>query len=368
MRTSKPKILVVIARLNVGGTAQYIEKLVNGLNSNGFDAVIATGYVQGSEREDPRVSGLPIMRIPSLGRKISPIQDLKAWLELRKTVKTFQPDLIYSHTFKAGLLVRTIFTSTRRVHAFHGHLLSEPELSGLKRKAVILIERWLAPRAEVLVTVGEKVARELLDECVGNTSQYKSIAPGVEHLELSDRKQVLADFQIETELPIVVWLARVTAVKAPHRVVELAKRIPEAFFVMAGGGDLLPTMKSAELENFRVLGWQHANQMWAIADVALSTSENEGMPVALIEAQLSGLPVVAIDVGSVCEVVEDGSTGYVVKEFGEEYVAKLRLLISDQFLRESMGKAARERAEKEFSPSQMIKTHIDLFTKLLKLD
>ncbi|MEY3330781.1 MAG: hypothetical protein RL202_47 [Actinomycetota bacterium] len=98
MRTSKPKILVVIARLNVGGTAQYIEKLVNGLNSNGFDAVIATGYVQGSEREDPRVSGLPIMRIPSLGRKISPIQDLKAWLELRKTVKTFQPDLIYSHT------------------------------------------------------------------------------------------------------------------------------------------------------------------------------------------------------------------------------------------------------------------------------
>ena len=360
------RYLFVIARLNLGGTSQYLHQLSKGLIAGGDEVLIATGSVQGAEREDPLVASMPIRRIGSLGRKISPLNDWRARRELRLLIAEYKPDLIYSHTFKAGLLARTIRTSTPRVHAFHGHLLSEPELAGWRSRVVVVIERWLAERACVLVTVGSKVSRELLAERVGSPSQYRSIAPGVVPLALADRELVRREFGIEGETrPVVIWLARVTAVKAPHRVVELARQIPEAFFVLAGGGDLLSELERSSVANLKVVGWQEAAKMWAIADLAISTSENEGMPVALIEAQLAGVPVVGIDVGSVREVVANGATGYVLGEFGSEYVARVRELVGDAKLRAKFASAARERATVEFSPERLLNSHREMFAEIL---
>ena len=360
------RYLFVIARLNLGGTSQYLYELSKGLVAGGDEVLIATGYVQGAEREDPLVAKMPIRRIEHLGRKISLVGDWRARRELRGVIIEYKPDLIYSHTFKAGLLARTIRTSIPRVHAFHGHLLSEPELAGWRAQVVVFIERILAKRARVLVTVGEKVARELLAERVGEPVQYRSIAPGVVPLSLADRDSVRRELGIEGETrPIVVWLARVTAVKAPRRVVELARAIPGAFFILAGGGDLLDEMKECAVANLRVVGWQNAASIFAIADLAISTSENEGMPVALIEAQLAGLPVVGIDVGSVREVVADGVTGYVLGSFGADYVARVRELVGDAGLREKFGLAARERAADEFSPERLLNSHREIFAEIL---
>ena len=360
------RYLFVIARLNLGGTSQYLHQLSKGLIAGGDEVLIATGFVQGAEREDPLVASMPIRRISTLGRRISLVNDLRARRELRSLITEYKPDLIYSHTFKAGLLTRTIRNSVPRVHAFHGHLLSEPELAGWRSRVVVLVERVLAKRARVLVTVGAKVSRELLAERVGSPLQYRSIAPGVVPLELADREMVRREFGIADETrPVVVWLARVTAVKAPHRVVELARQVPEAFFILAGGGDLLSEMERSSLANLKVVGWQEAAKMWAIADLAISTSENEGMPVALIEAQLAGVPVVGIDVGSVREVVADGASGYVLPEFGAEYVARVRELVGDAKLRAKFAAAARERAAIEFSPEKLLNSHREVFAEIL---
>ena len=148
-----PKVLIVIARLNVGGTAQYIGELVKGLTGSKYEVLVATGHVQGAEVEDQVVSEMPIVRIPSLGRRISPLNDWRARADLKRVIKDFQPDLIYSHTFKAGLISRSIKDAIPRVHAFHGHLLSEPELQGWKSRVVVWLERWLAPKSKLLVTV-----------------------------------------------------------------------------------------------------------------------------------------------------------------------------------------------------------------------
>lgn len=361
------KVLIVIARLNKGGTAQYLEELTNGLLRAGIEVLIATGYVQGGEVEAECANYLPIRRIANLGRKIDPIRDFRARRELQKVVDEFNPDLIYTHTFKAGLIGRTLTRHPPVIHAFHGHLLSEPEFQGWRLKILIQIERYLAPRAVKIMTVGVKVAEELMAVGVGRPDQFQSIAPGVKPIELEDRNQVRMELGIAGESrPIVTWLARVTAVKAPHRVIELAKRFPEAIFLQAGGGDLLEQMKGEPpLENWRLLGWQSAARIWAATDIAISTSENEGMPIALIEAQLAGIPVVALDVGSVAEVIESGKTGYVVKRWGREFEDRLGELIAAPELRSQFAAAAIKRARFEFDPARMLELHYELLVEAL---
>lgn len=355
------KVLVVIARLNVGGTAQYIGELAKNLAKHGHEVLVATGYVQGAEIEDEVANEIPIARVNNLGRKVAPLKDLRARAALKGLIHEFKPDFIYSQTFKAGLLVRTLKLNVPVVHAFHGHLIDEPELAGIRVKVAMALERWLAPKAKYLVTVGERVAKELVEKGVGTREQYISIAPGVNPLQLLNKEEARRALGLKAETrPIVAWLARVVAVKGPHRVLELARKIPEARFILAGGGDLLEEVRANAPENLSVLGWQEAEKVWAVADLAISTSENEGMPVALIEAQLAGLPIVALDVGSVAEVIKDQVTGFVFDELDDGYFEAVKRLIEEPRLRRSMGGAAKQRAIEYFSPERFTQQHLRL--------
>ena len=107
--------------MNVGGTARYVGELVERIPDN----KLATGYVQGSEIEDPCVQKLNVLRVRHMGRKISPLNDFRAWLELRKIVKEIKPAIVHTHTFKAGLIGRLIGGKHKRVHTFHGHLFDD---------------------------------------------------------------------------------------------------------------------------------------------------------------------------------------------------------------------------------------------------
>ena len=183
MPTSKPKVLHIIARLNVGGTARYLDNLIPGLQEGGYEVLVATGHVQGSEIEDDASKRLPIYRIPTLGRKISPINDFRARRAIKKLIRDYKPDIIQSHTFKAGLLTRTFKCGIPKIHTFHGHLFDDPEFQGLKKYPVILTERLLASHANQLVTVGDQVAKDLIGYGIGKPNQFISIVPGVRQLE-----------------------------------------------------------------------------------------------------------------------------------------------------------------------------------------
>ena len=360
------KILFVIARLNKGGTAQYIGELAQQLPKYGYQVLIATGFVQGQEIEDEITIKLPIKRIKNLGRKIDPIKDLKARTELKNLIYDFKPDLIYSHTFKAGALTRSIKTEIPIIHAFHGHLLDEPELAGAKVKLATAIEKILAPRAKYLVTVGKKVADDLLKKGVGLKSQYVSIAPGVHPLKLEKKSTARKALKLELEKrPIIVWLARVVAVKGPEKVIGLADAIPEARFLMAGGGDLFNQIKAKAPKNLTLVGWQPASRMWSIADIAISTSANEGIPVALIEAQLAGVPVIALDAGSVKEVIANKKSGFIFNKCDQNYISLLKKLSKEKILRKKLGNYGEEYAKKEFDPERLVQDHLKLFKKTI---
>jgi len=162
------------------------------------------------------------------------------------------------------------------------------------------------------------------------------------------------------------WIARVTGVKNPLRALEIAKLFPDAQFLIAGGGDMFEKIKAEAPKNTKVLGWSNAAKLFAASDIILSTSENEGMPIALIEAQLASKPVVATNVGGVAEVVINNKTGFVTKKNTKDLAAALEKLIASKALRTAQGRAARAHATEAFSVEKMVKAHVSLYKKLSK--
>jgi len=366
-------VLHIIARLNLGGTAKYLITLNDGLSNAGIKSHIATGYVQTGEIEDPDIKKLKPIRIKNLGRKISLKNDLRAAKELRKVILKVSPDIIHTHTFKAGLLVRvqrnrieaSLGKRINFVHTFHGHLFDDPEFRGFKAIAIKSIEKRLSKRSDQLITVGEIVKCDLDSEGIYGKSKTISIPPAVTPLKLQSKSSALKKYGVEDKNRVrVLWLARVTGVKNPQRVIEIAKKLPEIDFYLAGGGDLLEIMKKQAPKNLKVLGWQDAKSILPIADIFLSSSENEGMPIALIEAQLAAIPVVATNVGSVPEVILHNKSGLICSKSNDELVAAIKKLAQSKALRTKFGKAGRVYALKSFSEKNLVSTHKKLYLKL----
>jgi glycosyltransferase involved in cell wall biosynthesis len=123
-------------------------------------------------------------------------------------------------------------------------------------------------------------------------------------------------------------------------------------------------MKKQAPSNLKVLGWQDAKSILPIADIFLSTSENEGMPIALIEAQLAAIPVVATNVGSVPEVIIPNKSGLICSKSNDELVSAIKKLAQSKLLRSKFGKAGRVHALKSFSEKNLISAHKKLYLKL----
>jgi len=361
------RVLHVIARLNVGGTARYITQLANELPKHGIETFVATGFVQGEEIEDESAQSIDLIRIKSMGRSIRPIKDHLARLQLDKIIAQVKPDIIHTHTFKAGYVIRMKKQPVPVIHTFHGHLLDDPEFSGFKSRVIVEVERMLAKKSVKLVTVGRRVADELLEKRIGSKDQYVNIPPGVVALNVTPKEQALKNLNLpDDRKPIVGWIARVTGVKNPMLALEVAGAMPDAHFVMAGGGDLLEKIKATAPSNVTIVGWAKAEDLFGASEIILSTSENEGMPVALIEAQLAGKPVVATDVGSVSEVILNQETGIVTNKNAGSMALALETLLLDKQKRTEMGTLATSRAYALFSVDRMINAHIALYKSIVK--
>ena len=362
-------VLQVIARVNLGGTAKYLFTLSEQLPKIGIKTIIVTGHVQGDEIEDPGLKKVDYIRIKNLGRKINLVQDIKAAFNLRRVLIDSKPDIIHTHTFKAGLLVRIqrnkleqiLGKKIKFIHTFHGHLFDDPQFKGPKVILIATIERYLAKKCDQLVTVGEIVKEDLEKRRIKGKSRTISIPPAVLPLKLKSKKNALIKYKVKNKSRIrILWMARVTGVKNPMRALRIARQLPEIDFYLAGGGDLLSKVKKMAPKNMKVLGWQRATDLLPIADIVLSTSENEGMPIALIESQLASLPVVTTNVGSVSEVVINMKTGFVCEKNDYQLIESLRELVNDESLRIKFGRNARLNSSKVFS----IKTFIDAHKKL----
>lgn len=363
MTAERSGVVHVIGRLNVGGPARLVIELARA----GERTVVAAGAVQDGEVEHADLAGIGLHRVPGLGRKVRAADDARALRALTALLRAQRPAVIHTHTAKGGAIGRVAAVPARvpaRVHTFHGHLL-HGYFGPRGTQAVVAVERTLALRTDRLVAVGERVRDELLAAGVGKPEQYAVIGPGVALRAGPGRRAARRRLRLSETDAVVAFVGRLAGIKRPDRVLEVARRLPDAVFLVVGDGSRRAQLEAAAGPNVRFLGWRDdVETVYAAADVALLTSDNEGMPVTLVEAALAGLPAVTTDVGSAGEVVADGVTGTVVPIDVEALAEAVRHLLSDDGERRRRGRAAAARADELFSVSAMVGAHRRLYAGL----
>jgi glycosyltransferase involved in cell wall biosynthesis len=362
----------VIARMNVGGPALQVTGLVQGMDAARFDHRLLTGSVEPDEADyvDLRAPGLPLRKVAGLGRSPRPLDDVRALRVLVHEMRSFRPHIVHTHTAKAGVLGRVAARTARvpaLVHTFHGHLL-HGYFSPAVTRAVVQTERGLAHVTDRLVSVGAHVRDDLLDAGIGRAAQYTVVAPGISLPTAPPRNDARAALGLAADGQLIVFVARLTAIKRPERFLEIARRLqeahPTAVFAVVGEGDRLADLQAHAPNNVRFLGWRgDVEVVYAAADLVVLTSDNEGMPVSLIEAALCGVPAVATDVGSVSEVVLDGRSGWLTPPDVDALTAAV-----DSALRAgrlpSYGEAARAHATASFGRARLVADTERLYEEL----
>ena len=370
------RILRIIARMNVGGPAWQVSVLTRRLDASQFETQLIAGDVGEGEADfvELRDPDLPLVRVPALSRSLRFVDDFRAFIAIRRSIRDFRPDIVHTHTAKAGVLGRLAATASRvpvKVHTFHGHLL-HGYFGGFLSRMLVVVEKLLARSTTALVAVGERVRDDLVAAGIGRYDQYTVIPPGVAPAATSNRKLARVRLGLPSDVPVVLFVGRLTAIKRPDRLIDamslVLERRPDAVLGLVGEGDLMEeTRFRAEPLGSAVhfFGWRpDIANLYAASDCVVLTSDNEGMPVTLIEAAMAGVPAVTTDVGSASEVVLDGVSGLVVaSEAAAVAEGVLRLLDPD--LRNQMGGAALLRAQAEFGTERLIADHVALYDRLI---
>lgn len=365
------KILHIIARFNVGGTAAWIATLSAELEKKGHLCEIITGNVAYPEVESELIKGLKNYRVSELGKALRLLNEIKAFLQIRKLINLIQPDLVNTHTAKAGVLGRLAVLSLGAnrptlVHTMHGHLL-RGYFGYIKLIPIIWIEKFLSNFTDVMLFAGKRVRKDCLDVGIGTPDRSYVVCPGVSINVNVDSTQSVEKVDCHPSRLRIGWLARVTVIKRPDRVLAIARKLPEIDFFIGGDGELLPELQKIAPTNCHFLGLVNPNEFWPMMDLALLTSDNEALPISLIEAQLFGLPTVATDAGSTAEVVLDGVNGFITSFSVDELVEAILRLSSDTKLRETFGEQAKKRAQSEFSPQKQCDDHLNAYNVAINI-
>lgn len=387
--TDRPiRVLRVIARLNVGGPALHVAYLSSGLADRGYETTLVAGDVAGGEESMESVAqqrGVDIVRLPGLSRELSPVRDLVAVWRLARIIRRVKPDVIHTHTAKAGAVGRAaaLFAGRPRpviVHTFHGHVLRG--YFGAAGSLVFrAIETVLARVTDRLIAVSPEVRDELVALRVAPRSRFEVIRLGIE-LEprvhfTGDTAEVRRRLGIPPEKYVVGWFGRMTAVKRTDDLLTmltgLRERGIDALLILVGDGtdraDL--EQRAHDLGIARsclFLGYQDEVAPWyAICDVVVLTSASEGTPVTIIEALAAGRPVVSTRVGGVPDVVEEGETGFLVRRGDTHAMAeRLELLARDPERARAMGEAGRARVLERYAVSRLVDDIDGLYRRLLE--
>lgn len=368
----------VISRMNVGGPAVQVSGLLRGLNSDQFEQRLYTGYCAENEADylDLVATDVKAKRIQGFGRRLNFRGDFIAFISLVVEIRKFKPHIIHTHTAKAGILGRAAsivsLVPSIRVHTFHGHLLNG-YFGKFKRSIVIIVERFLSLYTHRLLAVGVNVRQDLLRARIGTIDKFGIMPPGVDFGNSLTKTQAQSDLGLNVGVFQCAYIGRVTKIKRPDRfldvVREMHKRDCALEFFIAGDGEELDHCREMIIREslpVKILGWQlDIEKVLAAADVVILTSDNEGTPLSLIQAGMSGLPVVSTNVGSVSEVILDGITGFLTTLSTQEIGDAVEKLMNDKNLRLEFGLAAKKFTTDNFGVKRLVYDHEKLYKDLM---
>ena len=377
--TSKLKVVHVVTRMNTGGVAVLISELVTGMDSERFEVHLITGSCSPGEEDYLQARGIDLQQIsiPSMQRSLRPLQDLTAFLQLTRELKRLKPDIVHTHTSKAGLLgrvaARIVTPKARVIHTFHGHLL-HGYFSKPATQVITFSERALAGISDILISMGNEVKANLLAAKIGNPQQFQVAFPGVRENKPNLNNLEAAKFKEEhSQNVIFTYVGRLSQIKRCDRIIETAiqvsNHVPAPYFLIIGDGELRKSLESqASGLPIAFLGWESHTEDWlAISDAAILLSDNEAVPLAMIEAGLAGLPVITTNVGSMGDVVENGINGFLVGPIINEIAVKIVAFSESPELRKNLGDKGRELARQRFSVETMIKRHEEIYSQAIQI-
>ena len=378
-KPQKVRVLRIIARMNVGGPAVQVSGLMRGFNQEAFEQELLTGFCAAGESDylEKVATDVKAIRIDGLGRSIKPRADLTALFAIIKEIRRFKPDVIHTHTAKAGVVGRiaSIISGQRsvRVHTFHGHLLHGYFGAG-RTKLVILIEKFLALFTHQLLAVGKKVQDDLIAAGIGNSKKFAVIPPGLQLAHVPNRSEARQELGLDQNEIYCAFIGRITQIKRPDRFLDVIAKVKtdgiKVDFIVAGAGEQLQYCQDrVTSENLPVtfLGWREdIENVLAAADLVILTSDNEGTPLSLIQAGMVGIPVVATYVGSTYEIVVNGKTGFLTDLSVDELAEAVTKLAENSNLRAQMGTAGQEFTLARYGVERLVKDHQDLYLRLLK--
>lgn len=372
------RVLRIIARMNLGGPAMQITGLYRGMNKEVFHTKIVTGYCEPNEIDyiDTQALDVPVTRIRGLGRSINFLWDIVSFLKLIKVIRQFKPTIVHTHTAKAGVLGRVacLFAGSDalKVHTFHGHLLYG-YFSGWKLRLVIFLEQTLAKITDHLVAVGSQVKRDLLTISVGNSSKFSMIPPGIVPVTKIQKSLAKKRLGISDDTFVMSFVGRLEAIKRVDRLLDavhlITQELGDYLLLVAGDGRERVKLEQLSIQlglNVNFLGWQDELQnILSASDVSIHTSDNEGVPVSLIQSSFSGVPSISTNVGSVADIVLDRETGLLCAQNPKSVSEAILEIKLNSDMRSEMGKKAKLHAEKLFTVDNLVRNYENLYLRLV---
>lgn len=348
MPKQKIKVMRFISRLNIGGPSIHVHLLSNGLDPEKFDSRLVTGKISPSEGDMSylfrQTDRMPVI-IPELQREINPGSDIRAFFHIFKLLAREKPDIVHTHTAKAGTSARlAVFfynlLGCRRiymVHTFHGHVF-EGYFRRFDSMLFVTIERYLAMITDTIIAISESQKRELADKYrIARENRIRIIELGFDLRPFFNCRNHRGRFRSALGAGpddfLIGIVGRLVPIKNHHMFLDAAERFRNrnpgmrALFVIIGDGQLRESLESrcrrGELERYvRFCGWvRDVPLVYADLDILALTSLNEGTPVSIVESMAARVPVISTDAGGVRDLLgpEDGPpgrNGFSVRERG----------------------------------------------------
>jgi glycosyltransferase involved in cell wall biosynthesis len=363
------KIVYIVTRADpIGGAQVHVRDLASALLSRGHEPIVVTSG-SGAYTEGLRAAGVQTIVLDSLSAPINPLRDLRALQEIRALLKKLQPDLVSTHSSKAGILGRVAARTLGIPVIFTAHGWAfTPGVPSREAAIYTCIERLAAPLASKIITVSEFDRQLALARGVASSPAVVTIHNG---------------------MPDVASELRADPSRSPARLAMVARFEPQKdhatlFHALAGlvnepwqldligDGALLPEAKELSrrlglADRIQFLGQRmDVDELLAKAQVALLITNWEGFPRSILEAMRAGLPVVASAVGGIAESVRDSETGFTVPRGDVQALgARLKQLLADPALRTRLGRTGRQRYEQQFRLSHTVERTLAVYDEIV---
>lgn len=389
----KIKVLHLITRLDKGGSAENTLLTALGLDKNRYKVLLAKGPSTESKmglRERMEVDkslqiaqsdGIGIINIPRLMRRIEPLYDLISFIKILKIIRSEKPQIVHTHTSKAGLLGRLAAFVAKTpiiIHTPHGHIFYG-YFGRVTSYFFVLVERLLAKITDKIISLTNQEELDHVRFKIAPSEKFISIHSGVDIQRFisakSGRDGLKESFGIMPQSLVVGTVGRLVPIKGHKYLIEAApkilKEVPGVRFVLVGDGNLRPKLQRLThtlniQDAFLFLHWRSdIPKIINMFDLFALPSLNEGMGKVLVEAMAAGKPIVASDTGGIPDLVTHGYNGLLVPPGNPSRLAEaIVTLLKDSNRRQEIGKNGKLLAQR-YSLESMVEKIETLYEELL---